>query len=217
MNSQPGWYPDPQNPTIVRFWDGQQWTSQTQPRSANLATVNPKPPMTSLTKVIWLLIAIAVGVVVLIVGTTVVANIAGQQPETITIDDAKNAQLTLRKDATFADPSTYEEISDRDFALVVKNPWANKDRRIILRGTIFQFDTVTGPDRFLAKVGTSTIGIGNNQTAQFIGMSTELDSFIEGDEIVLHVVVDGEYEYTSTSDKYTAVPRFQIGIIQRVG
>ena len=173
--------------------------------------------MTSLTKVIWLLIAIAVGVVVLIVGTTVVANIAGQQPETITIDDAKNAQLTLRKDATFADPSTYEEISDRDFALVVKNPWANKDRRIILRGTIFQFDTVTGPDRFLAKVGTSTIGIGNNQTAQFIGMSTELDSFIEGDEIVLHVVVDGEYEYTSTSDKYTAVPRFQIGIIQRVG
>ncbi|MDZ7915241.1 MAG: hypothetical protein U5O16_25995 [Rhodococcus sp. (in: high G+C Gram-positive bacteria)] len=100
------------------------------------------------------------------------------------------------------------------FALVVKNPWANKDRRIVLRGTIFQFDTVTGPDRFLANVGTSTFSVGNNQTAQFIGMSTELDSFIEGDEIVLHVVVDGEYEYTSTSDKFTAVPRFQIGIVQ---
>ena len=214
MNSQPGWYPDPQNPTIVRYWDGQQWTSRTQACSANLATGNAKPPMTVLTKVIWFLIALAVGVAVLIVGTTVVANIAGSKPETVTIDDAKNAQLTLRQDPTFTDSSTYEEINDRDFALVVKDPWANRDRRIVLRGRIFQFDTVTGPDRFLANVGTSTIGIGNNQTAQFIGMGRELDSFIEGDEVILRVVVDGEYEYTSTSDKFTAVPRFQIGIIE---
>ncbi len=214
MNSHPGWYPDPQNPTIVRYWDGQQWTSQTQARSANLATVNPKPPMTSLTKVIWLLIAIAVGVVALIVGTTVVANLAGSKPETITIDDAKNTQLTLRKDPTFTDSSTYEEINGRDFALVVKDPWANNDRRIVLRGKIFQFDTITGTDRFLANVGTSANGIGNNQTAQFIGIESELDSFVEGDEVILHVVVDGEYAYTSTSDKFTTVPRFQVGIIE---
>lgn len=30
--SQPaGWYPDPQTPTQARYWDGQQWTGQTQP------------------------------------------------------------------------------------------------------------------------------------------------------------------------------------------
>ncbi|MGV0154456.1 hypothetical protein ACSW29_14070 [Rhodococcus sp. GB-02] len=172
--------------------------------------------MTSLTKVIWFLIALAVGVVALIVGTTVVANLAGSKPETITIDNAKNAQLTLRKDPTFTDPATYEAIDSRDFALVVKNPWANKDRRIVLHGKIFQFDTTTGPDRFLADVGTSTIGIGNNQTAHFIGMSKELDSLIEGDEVTLYVVVDGEYGYTTTADKYTTVPQFQVGIIQSV-
>lgn len=30
--SQPaGWYPDPQSPAQARYWDGQQWTGQTQP------------------------------------------------------------------------------------------------------------------------------------------------------------------------------------------
>ncbi|MFG1792374.1 DUF2510 domain-containing protein [Nocardia sp. NPDC049149] len=27
----PGWYPDPANPAIVRWFDGRQWTHQTQP------------------------------------------------------------------------------------------------------------------------------------------------------------------------------------------
>ena len=214
MTTQPGWYPDPQNPAFMRYWDGQRWTSQTQARAA---TGNAKPPMTSLTKVIWFLIALAVCVVALIGGTTIVANLAGSKPETITIDDAENAQLTLRKDPTLTHPATYQEIDSRDFALTVKNPWANKDRRIILHGKIFQFDTATGPDRFLANVGTSASGIGNDQTAQFIGMSEELDSLVEGDEVTLYVVVDGEYSYTSTADDKLTVPQFQIGIIETAG
>ncbi|WP_433662932.1 DUF2510 domain-containing protein [Nocardia sp. CA-128927] len=28
----PGWYPDPTNPNIVRWFDGHQWTQQTQQR-----------------------------------------------------------------------------------------------------------------------------------------------------------------------------------------
>ncbi len=29
--ANPGWYPDPQNPAFMRWWDGRQWTGQTQP------------------------------------------------------------------------------------------------------------------------------------------------------------------------------------------
>jgi hypothetical protein len=29
--AQPGWYADPQNPSQVRFWNGNQWTDQTRP------------------------------------------------------------------------------------------------------------------------------------------------------------------------------------------
>jgi hypothetical protein len=31
----PGWYADPQNPTMLRWWDGQAWTARTQPTSAS--------------------------------------------------------------------------------------------------------------------------------------------------------------------------------------
>ena len=27
-----GWYPDPQYPNLMRYFDGRQWTSSTQPR-----------------------------------------------------------------------------------------------------------------------------------------------------------------------------------------
>jgi hypothetical protein len=33
MATPQGWYADPNDPTIVRWWDGQQWTSHTHPRS----------------------------------------------------------------------------------------------------------------------------------------------------------------------------------------
>ncbi|MEV2220115.1 DUF2510 domain-containing protein [Nocardia vinacea] len=29
----PGWYPDPANPGVVRWFDGRQWTPHTQPRT----------------------------------------------------------------------------------------------------------------------------------------------------------------------------------------
>lgn len=34
MNPPPGWHPDPYDPTLQRWWDGQQWTAQTQPAGA---------------------------------------------------------------------------------------------------------------------------------------------------------------------------------------
>ncbi|MCT7292356.1 DUF2510 domain-containing protein [Rhodococcus sp. PAE-6] len=35
MNPPPaGWHPDPYDPSIDRYWDGQQWTNQTRPRGS---------------------------------------------------------------------------------------------------------------------------------------------------------------------------------------
>ncbi|WP_416383228.1 DUF2510 domain-containing protein [Nocardioides sp. Leaf374] len=31
MATPPGWFPDAQDQSIVRWWDGQQWTGHTQP------------------------------------------------------------------------------------------------------------------------------------------------------------------------------------------
>lgn len=31
ISANPGWYPDPQNPRLMRYFDGRVWTSSTQP------------------------------------------------------------------------------------------------------------------------------------------------------------------------------------------
>ncbi|MFJ4109087.1 DUF2510 domain-containing protein [Oerskovia enterophila] len=31
MTHQPGWYPDPYDPRLVRWFDGEQWTQHSQP------------------------------------------------------------------------------------------------------------------------------------------------------------------------------------------
>jgi hypothetical protein len=36
-----GWYPDPNQPGLLRWWDGQAWTAQTQPTSAPPAAAAP--------------------------------------------------------------------------------------------------------------------------------------------------------------------------------
>jgi hypothetical protein len=43
----PGWYPDPFSPNLLRWWDGQTWTAQTAPMHSTLpsgwAPVDPRP------------------------------------------------------------------------------------------------------------------------------------------------------------------------------
>lgn len=51
------------------------------------------------------------------------------------------------------DPSTYQAISAREFALLVKNPDANIGRKIVLYGAVTQFDTATGQNSFIARTG----------------------------------------------------------------
>ncbi|MDH6679046.1 hypothetical protein M2284_003262 [Rhodococcus sp. LBL1] len=38
MNPPAGWHPDPYDPAIDRYWDGQQWTGDTRPKDADPAT-----------------------------------------------------------------------------------------------------------------------------------------------------------------------------------
>lgn len=73
MNPAAGWHPDPYDSTIDRYWDGQQWTSETRPKTLASASVgDPTAPATKRRTWPWILGAgvLAVGVLgVVIAGT----------------------------------------------------------------------------------------------------------------------------------------------------
>ncbi|WP_082895274.1 DUF4352 domain-containing protein [Rhodococcoides kroppenstedtii] len=61
MSSPPGWFPDPVDPKLNRFWDGRQWTPQT--RNKDSMTVSASPDKTK--RVTWIVCGVAAAVVFL--------------------------------------------------------------------------------------------------------------------------------------------------------
>jgi len=63
--TQPGWYPDPQNPATMRWFDGTQWTAHV----ATAATLDPRTVQRSswsTTKIVVTVVAVVVGVLVVL-------------------------------------------------------------------------------------------------------------------------------------------------------
>lgn len=220
MNSQPGWYPDPQNPTIVRYWDGQQWTSATRPNSLAAPTpptgTTPERKTSSGAQILRSLGGLAVVVIAVAIVSNLIDNNykTDERQEQQQYQQAIDTRGNLQSDQTILDPTTYKEISSRDLEVILKDVRASSGQRIVLYGSISQFDSATGPGRFLASVGTSSLGVGNFESAHMVGDPATLQPFVKGDDVKMHVIVDGEFSYTSAADIKFTVPQFQIGIIE---
>jgi|GEM_PF-1296838 len=217
MNSQPGWYPDPQNPATMRFWNGQQWTADTQPNSLAGAPVitQPAPKKSVAASNLKTVGIIALIVIVTLVAASLINDALNpDQVEQQQYQQAIDTRNDLQSDQTILDPTSYKEISSRDLEVILKDVRANSGQRIVLYGSISQFDSATGPGRFLASVGTSSLGVGNFESAHMVGDPATLQPFVKGDDVKIYVIVDGEFSYTSAADIKFTVPQFQVGIIE---
>ena len=47
--TMPGWYPDPQDPSWLQYFDGQRWTGDRQPASGVIPAVRVEPGVSELT------------------------------------------------------------------------------------------------------------------------------------------------------------------------
>ena len=108
MNHPAGWHPDPHDPNIVRWWDGQQWTQHTQPKAgAPVAQPTPSAGATPPTppKKKW---PVVVGVVVAaMIGLTILGSIGStdDEPEAETKASATSS-TTARPTTTAPAPAT---------------------------------------------------------------------------------------------------------------
>lgn len=122
-------------------------------------------------------------------------------------------------EAAKLDPATYEVVSDRDFALLMKNPDAAKGRKLVLYGVVSQFDSATGTTSFRANTaaGPQDASYDYDQNTVVTGASNVVANVVEDDFVTLYVEVVGSYSYSTTMGGSTTVPKVQANIIEVTG
>ncbi|WP_430332739.1 hypothetical protein [Rhodococcus sp. ACT016] len=110
-------------------------------------------------------------------------------------------------------------MSDRDLALLVKDPDAGKDRKVILYGKVTQFDAATGKTNFRANtaatVQDSSWGYSQNTVVHARDAATVAD-IVQDDIVKMFVVVDGSITYDTALGGQMTVPQVTVNIIERI-
>lgn len=123
------------------------------------------------------------------------------------------------EEAARLDPATYEQIGDRDFALLMRNPDAAAGRKLVVYGVVTQFDSGTGPDAFRANTAANPQGQSYNydQNTMVTGAPDVLANVVAEDFVTMYVEVVGSLTYSTTMGGSTTVPKFQANIIEVTG
>lgn len=127
------------------------------------------------------------------------------------------AQVELRAQQ---DPASYEQITERDWQMLTKDPDANTGRKIVLYGSVTQFDSVTGTTAFRANTAGEQMGRSYEYDVNTIvreGTPGAFDQVVEDDLITLYVEIAGTESYDTTVGGSTTVPVVQAYIVDVTG
>ena len=213
MTSPAGWFADPQNPTVSRYWDGAQWTTRTRPNSLAVAPVSNRPQR----KNGWVQYLL-LGVIVLVGGITISAlRSDSDDPRASTASSALDSP-TADKDRTLLDATTFQEITSRELSLYLKDPERHAGQRLVLYGTVRQFDSVTGPESFLANVSAvPNSEVSETESALIYGDKALLGPIVEGDTVKMHVKLLGTMSYENAVGGEMTLPSFSVHIAEVTG
>ncbi|TJZ76990.1 DUF2510 domain-containing protein [Rhodococcus oryzae] len=132
---------------------------------------------------------------------------------------AAEAARVQALEAAKKDPATYEQLSERDFALIAKNPGSATGRKVVVYGRVTQFDAATGTTQFLAR--TAPIAgdkYDYDQNTFVVGDTAALiANVVEDDLVTMYTEVLGSYTYDTQAGGSTTVPKLQVNIIEVTG
>lgn len=112
----------------------------------------------------------------------------------------ESRQASIDAQATRLDRQTYAALGEREYAMLARNPDAEKGRRFVLYGYITQFDSVTGSSMFRA----NTSAVGGTQWYDFeLNTIVNFDptigqGVVEKDIVMLYAEIVGSQTYTTT-------------------
>ncbi|MFC4603153.1 DUF2510 domain-containing protein [Rhodococcus kronopolitis] len=137
-------------------------------------------------------------------------------------EEAAAAEAAKRQAAEAAkkDPATYEQLTERDFALIAKNPDAAIGRKVVVYGRVTQFDSATGTTQFLARTAPLVPDsvYDYDQNTLVVGDTAALiRDVVKGDLVTMHAEVLGSYTYDTQAGGSTTVPKLSVNIVEVTG
>lgn len=122
--------------------------------------------------------------------------------------------------AALLDPSSYEALGERDFALIARDPDGNKGRKIVIYGVVTQADSVTGNSMFRADTsavqGWNWYDFDENSVIS-VKDPNIIANVVKDDLVALYVEVKGSMSYNTTLGGKMTVPEFTAHIVNVYG
>lgn len=116
-------------------------------------------------------------------------------------------------------PVSYAKLTARAWAQVVKDPDRYIGRAYQLWACVWQFDSATGADSFLAQAsyGRQEYWYSDGKDAAFIGTESALGDVVEDDVVFMRAIVLGSYTYDTAIGGSNTVPSFAVRSISVKG
>ncbi|MFJ3405060.1 DUF4190 domain-containing protein [Promicromonospora sp. NPDC090134] len=121
--------------------------------------------------------------------------------------------------ATTPAPEEFVRLDAAQWASIAKDPDKAQGRAVVVFAEVMQFDSTTGPDRFLAGAGVDQPGSAYELETQSVFVAEEalLGGVEAGDVLKVHAVVDGSFTYENQIGGASTVPALTVAKIEDVG
>lgn len=147
--------------------------------------------------------------------SSVARSATAQTPTTSGADLQRRAEaLAIRRN-----PDSYKPLTEREFALLAKDPDAHKGELVAIYGEVTQFDAATGTEAFRADTGPLPPDSGEyylqNSLVSVQDPSTVAE-VVEDDVLKMYVEVAGAHTYETQMGGETTVPLFTLYIVENL-
>lgn len=117
-------------------------------------------------------------------------------------------------------PASYQELDERGWSLVAKDPEAVKGNGYVVYGNVTQFDTITGTSTFRANVAgidTTEYGFFTGDNTMLVGTPEMLAGVAQKDVFRANVTAIGSYSYENTMGGTNTTPLLRVDSIEVIG